>query len=128
MASGFFTDITATVLSKTLDAAAARQKSIANNISNVETPGYKRCYVSFEAELKRVLDRKDGHGVREGLQNLTPTTEIDAMSPSRSDGNNVNIDVEISDLAKTSLKYRAAAILLESKSGMLRAAITEGKK
>jgi flagellar basal-body rod protein FlgB len=126
--SEFFTDVAATVLSKTLDAAAARQKSIANNIANVETPGYKRCRVSFEEELKRVLDRKDGHDVREGLKSLTPTTEIDALSPSRPDGNNVNIDVEVSDLAKTSLKYRAAAILLESKTGMLRAAISEGKK
>ena len=41
--------------------------------------------------------------------------------------NNVNIDVEISDLAKASLKYKAAATLLENKIGMLRSAIKEGK-
>ena len=128
MASEFFTDITATVLSKTLDATAARQKTIANNIANVETPGYKRCYVSFEQELQRVLDRKNGHEMRQALRTLTPTSEVDTVSPSRADGNNVNIDAEISDLAKTSLKYRAAAVLLEGKSAMLRAAITEGKR
>lgn len=128
MASESFTDITATALSKTLDASAARQKTIANNIANVETPGYKRRCVSFEEELKRVLDRKNPNQVREGLRSLTPTTEIDALSPSRADGNNVNIDVEISDLAKTSLKYRAAAVLLGGKTGMLRAAISEGKR
>lgn len=128
MASEFFTDITSTTLSKTLDATAARQKSIANNIANVETPGYKRCYVSFEEELKRVLDRKDSGEVREALRTLTPTEQIDVISPSRPDGNNVNIDAEISDLARTSLKYKAAAVLLEGKSSMLRAAISEGKR
>lgn len=128
MASEFFTDIASTVLSKTLDLAAARQKTIANNIANVETPGFKRSYVSFEEELKRVIDQKSGHAVRKGLRELTPITQIDMVSPSRPDGNNVSIDAEISDMAKTSLKYKAATTLLEQKGAMLRAAITEGKR
>lgn len=128
MASEFFTDIASTVLSKTLDAAAARQKTIANNIANVETPGYKRQYVSFEEELRLVLERKSGHEIRQGLRNLTPAVQTDTASPSRPDGNNVNIDTEISDLAQVSLKYKAAATLLEDKIGMLRSAIMEGKK
>lgn len=128
MASEFFTDIASTVLSKTLDASAARQKTIANNIANVETPGYKRSYVSFEDELQRVLGQQSVHSVREGLRNLTPVAQIDTTSPARADGNNVSIDTEISDLAKTSLKYKATTTLLEDKIGMLRAAITEGKK
>lgn len=128
MASEFFTDIASTVLSKTLDAASARQKTIANNIANVETPGFKRGYVSFEEELKRVIDMKSGQAVREGLRNLTPLSQIDSASPSKPDGNNVSIDAEISDLAKTSLKYKAATTLLELKGAMLRAAVTEGKR
>ena len=127
MASEFFTDIASTVLSKTLDVAAARQKTIANNIANVETPGYKRQYVSFEEELRLVLERKNGHQIREGLRDLSPSVRTDVVSPSRPGGNNVNIDVEISDLAKVSLKYKAAATLLELKSGMLRSAINGGK-
>ena len=128
MATEFFSDIASTALSKTLDAAAARQKTIANNIANVETPGYKRQYVSFEEELKLVLDGKSGHDVREGLQSLEPTVKTDTVSASRPDGNNVNIDAEIADLAKVSLKYRAAATLLENKIGMLLSAITGGAK
>jgi len=127
LASEFFTDIASTVLSKTLDVAAARQKTIANNIANVETPGYKRQYVSFEEELRLVLERKNGHQIREGLRDLSPSVRTDVVSPSRPGGNNVNIDVEISDLAKVSLKYKAAATLLELKSGMLRSAINGGK-
>lgn len=127
MASEFFNDIASTVLSKTLDAQASRQKAIANNIANVETPGYKRQYVSFEEELKLVLERKDGHKVREGLRDLVPRVLTDTVSASRPDGNNVNIDAEIADLAKVSLKYKAAATLLADKIAMLRNAIKEGK-
>lgn len=127
MTSEFFSDIASTVLSKTLDAQAARQKAIANNIANVETPGYKRQYVSFEEELRHVLERKGGHDVREGLRGLAPRLLTDSVSPSRPDGNNVNIDAEIADLAKVSLKYKAAATLLEDKIAMLRNAIKEGK-
>lgn len=128
MTSEIFPDITSAALAKTLDAAAARQKTIANNIANVETPGFKRGTVSFESELRRVLDASTESEIREGLQKLTPIQETDYQSPSRPNGNNVNIDAEISDLARTSLKYRAAATLLENKTGMLRAAISEGKK
>ena len=128
MASKFFSDIASTVLSKTLDAAAARQKAVANNIANVETPGYKRSYVSFESELKKVLQQPSGRDVRLGLKNLAPVSLLDLSSPAKPDGNNVNIDAEIADLAKTALKYKAATVLLEAKIGMLRSAITEGKR
>lgn len=128
MASGFFSDITSTVLSKTLDTAAARQKAIANNIANIETPGYKRSYVTFEDELKRVMDEKDGHAQRADLKRLAPLRHTDTYSPDGPNGNNVNIDAEVADLAKTSLTHKAATVLLEAKISMLRSAITEGKR
>ncbi|MHB9037039.1 MAG: flagellar basal body rod protein FlgB [Armatimonadota bacterium] len=128
MASEFFSDITSTVLSKTLDAAATRQKAIANNIANVETPGYKRSYVDFETELKRVMQNKRGHALREGVRDLSPVRQTDIVSPVKPDGNNVNIDAEIADLAKTQGWHKAATTLLEAKIGLLRTAITEGKR
>ncbi len=128
MASEFFSDIASSVLSKTLDAAAARQKVVANNIANVETPNYKRSYVSFESELKKIMQQPNGHDVRLGLKSLAPTCLLDVSSPAKPDGNNVNIDAEIADLAETALKYKAATVLLEAKIGMLRSAITEGKR
>lgn len=128
LAPDFLSDTAAIVLGKTLDATAARQKSIANNIANVETPGYKRSYVSFEEELRSALNRKDKREIQKALSELVPVRRNDVFSPARPDGNNVNIDAEIADLAKTSLKHRAATVLLEGKIAMLRAAITEGKK
>lgn len=128
MASEMFSDIASTVLSKTLDAAAARQKAIANNIANVETPGYKRSYVSFENELRSALEQSSRSSIRKGLSELTPTRKTDTVSPEQANGNNVSIDAEIADLAKTQLNHKAATVLLEAKIGMLRAAITEGKR
>ncbi len=121
-------DITASILAKALDATAARHKAIANNIANVETPGYKRMFVSFEDELRRALEENSNHRVRERLARLTPIQHIDWYSPSRPDGNNVCIDAEIADLVRNAMKQKALGVLLEGKIAMLRSAITEGKR
>ena len=128
MATDFISDITSTALAKTLDATASRQKAIANNIANIETPGCKRVYVSFENELKSVMEQGTRHSVRQGLKELMPVQRTDLVSPAKPDGNNVNIDAEIADLAKNVLKQKATTVLLEAKIAMLRAAITEGKR
>lgn len=128
MESDLFGDITCAVLAKTLDATAARQKAIANNIANVETPGYKRVYVSFEDELRRVIEGASRGETRRRLAELMPVQHVDTQSPSRPNGNNVNIDSEIADLAKNTLKQKAVAVLLEAKIAMLRSAIEEGRR
>ena len=43
------------VLTKAADASALRNKTIANNIANIDTPHYKRQDVSFETELRHAL-------------------------------------------------------------------------
>lgn len=128
MVSDFFSDIASTVLSKTLDTAAARQRTIANNIANVETPGFKRSEVSFEDQLRQVLESKSRSEVRKGLRDLSPLRRVDVASPSRPDGNNVNIDAEIAGLARVTLTNKAASVLLEAKIAMLRSAISEGRR
>lgn len=128
MARNLFTDITQMTLTRTLDATIARQKSIANNIANVETPGYKRVYVPFENELRSALDEQNSSSRMSQVKDLTPTRKTDYISQSKPDGNNVNIDAEMSDLAKNQLKNKAAMTLLQGKSAIMRAAISEGKK
>lgn len=123
----FFTDAASTALSKTLDAAASRQKTIANNIANVETPGYKRSYISFEDELRKIMNDKTGHERRKALKELAPVRRTDILSQSRPDGNNVNIDAEIADLAKNSIRYKATTTIMQVKGSMLRSAINGGR-
>ena len=50
------TDITFQVLEKALDGSSSRHRVLANNIANVNTPGFKRGEVSFQEELRRALD------------------------------------------------------------------------
>jgi flagellar basal body rod protein FlgB len=74
------------------------------------------------------MDQENSHSVRDGLKRLTPIRHTDYYSPDGPNGNNVNIDAEIADMAKTSLTNKAATVLLEAKISMLRAAISEGKR
>lgn len=99
------------VMDKAADAAWLRNDAIANNLANVDTPGYKREDVSFESELRRALTYNDYTTMDEKVKNLT----IDGIEPRtykdyngfsyRLDGNNVDPDTENVILAKNQLKY-----------------------
>ena len=127
MLSEFFTDKASITLSRALDGYAARNKVIANNIANAETPGFQRSEVHFEDDLREAFDTRGSASAKKKLAEVTPQVEVDTDSPARPDGNNVNIDQEIADLAKNSLSYRAATTLLELKGANLKYVITESK-
>ena len=104
------------VLDKAADGAWMRNQAIAHNIANVDTPGYKRQDVSFEAELKHALkaskyvslDEKFDHLNQNGLSRINPRTYSDYSGYSyRLDRNNVDIDTENVELASNQLKYNA---------------------
>ena len=119
MLTDLFTDKTGSALSRALDGYAVRQKAIANNIANVETPGFHRSEVVFETDLRTALEAS-GRSVQKQLADVSPTVQADTESPERPDGNNVNIDKEMADLAKNGLSYRAATTLLELKGSILK--------
>ena len=103
------------VLGSTADAAATRHDIISNNIANVNTPGYKRKDIRFETELKHAFAHSDKDSVDARVKNLdlealTPETYTDYAELSyRYDGNNVDIDFEMADLAKNQIYYNAMA-------------------
>ena len=86
-----------------LDVAALRHKVIAQNVANVNTPGYHRLEVSFEKELAKV---------------------VEGAGPERQDGNTVDIDREMGDLTKNGLLYQAAAQIVASKMASMKSAIS----
>lgn len=99
------------VLEKAADAAWLRNECIANNIANVDTPGYKRQDVDFESVLARELgcadsrnmDRRVG-SIKSHRLNVGAYTDASAYSY-RLDGNNVDIETENVYLAENQLKY-----------------------
>lgn len=97
------------VLDKALDASWTRNSVIANNIANVDTPGFKRQDVKFEEYLLNEVgytDDLDSEVARTDLDNLSAMTYTDYGNVSyRLDGNNVDIDTENAELAKNQIKY-----------------------
>lgn len=100
------------VLDKAADASWLRNDAIANNIANVDTPGYKRQDVAFESVLKKALGMNRYKSMDEKVADLRMNrlrvrTYTDYSNYSyRIDGNNVDIDNESSMLAENQLKYQ----------------------
>lgn len=91
------------LLQNGLSAYSLRQKAIANNIANLETEGYQRRVVSFEEQLAEAIDSNGGEpGQVEGV------LEIDKSADYFNGVNNVDVDLEMTDLARAQLNYRFA--------------------
>ncbi len=126
-------------LSFALDGLSMRQKATAHNIANVDTPGYKAHFVSFETQLQQALH---GDEATTFSLNITDTGHIDpsgATSKStaitvdhdnnqlRNDGNNVDIDLEMTNLAETTIRYQTLTQLAGMKLSLLKSIIREGR-
>lgn len=104
-------------LASILDAASLRHRVIAQNVANVNTPGYRRLAVAFSNDLAAAMGTPGG----------TPPQKARVVvedGPERVDGNTVDIDREMNDLTKNALLYQAAAQIVTSRIASLRAAIT----
>ncbi len=101
------------VLNKAADASWIRNEVIANNITNVSTPHYKRKDIKFEDYLKGEI-KKDMYGggdlnkrvANVDLTRLSTTIYTDQSELAyRLDGNNVDINTENANLAQNQIKY-----------------------
>lgn len=106
--------VTSTALSSALDALSIRQRAIAENISNVNTPGYHAKRVSFENELTSAVERGSG-SVEAVVQR--------SLEPTRLNGNNVNLDTETMSNIDTVLRYQFAAQALSGQASSITKAI-----
>ncbi len=116
----FFRDSTLLVLSKALDALSLRHEVTANNIANVNTPGFKAKSVRFEDQLKAAISRGDPGSCR-------PTIEEDPLQV-RLDGGSVDIDLEMARLAETQVGYSAVSRLVSERFSLLKYVISEGRR
>ncbi|HEX3000569.1 MAG TPA: flagellar basal body rod protein FlgB [Armatimonadota bacterium] len=121
-------DSTGQALARSLDVAALRQRVIAHNIANIDTPGFKRSTVHFEDDLAEALNADLSVDERETrIGDLNPRVER-VESSLRIDGNNVDIDLEAAELSENSLRYEALTRLVAERGRMMRSAINEGKR
>ncbi|MBR4026539.1 MAG: flagellar basal body rod protein FlgB [Lachnospiraceae bacterium] len=114
------------ILDKAADASWTRESLIANNIANVDTPGYKRQDIDFQSALKNELGRYkytslDAKVERADLRRLNPEIYTDAPGYSyRLDENNVDIDTEQVELASEQIKYQALTTSITSEFERIR--------
>ena len=148
MSFGLFNDPTSKALHTALSGLQQRQQAIANNIANVDTPDYKAKAVSFEETLQSELaaparnqpsqvlsiglTTTDPHHIPIHPQVRTfeakPVTSLSTEGTMRNDGNNVDVEREMTKLAETQITYNALGQMTSAKLGVLRTAINEGRR
>jgi flagellar basal-body rod protein FlgB len=128
MPDDMISDVSIAALVKTLEGAALRHRTLANNIANAETPGFTRSDVAFHDRLRMAVDRAEALGSTTPIEAVQPQVKTDQQSPARADGNNVDIEREMGELAKNTLEYESAARTLTIKLAMIRSAINEGRR
>lgn len=97
-----------------MDLLSARQKLVASNIANADTPGYRTRDLDFQSEFQSAMG------------GATHPIEVGDL-PVKNDGNNVSIDREARLLAENALRFQMAANLLRGEVRAVRSAIQEGR-
>ncbi len=110
------TDATMSTLHAALTGLQQRQRVTADNIANIQTPGYLASRTDFESVLKGEL--ADGRVPVIGTSAVTQSGD-----PTRMDGNNVNLDTETTIATETGLRYQLALNALDGKYALLRSAL-----
>ena len=114
-----FDDVSMSALRVAASGLAARQKAIAGNIANIETPGYLARKVQFESALNSAVSA----GISpEQVQ----ATEASSLEPTRLNGNNVNLDHESLAHIDTTMRYQLTMRALDGKYSALRDVIRGG--
>jgi flagellar basal-body rod protein FlgB len=125
------------LLTTALDGLSARQRTIADNVANVDTPQFKASRVSFESALKQAIGTEDQplamfkvkdavSGPGDAPAEIKPTVTVESESSRRNDGNNVDVDREMLDLTDTNMRFNAVIQTMSSKLQILRYAINGG--
>ncbi|MCM3717165.1 flagellar basal body rod protein FlgB [Fictibacillus phosphorivorans] len=117
-------------LEMALDGSALKQKTISNNLANVDTPGYKAKETVFKQEFKKSLN-----AYRTNQHHFTFSTD---KSPSifvkeqngttmNHNGNNVDVDKEMTELAKNQLYYQTLVQRINGKFNTIKMVVKGGR-
>ncbi len=108
------------VLQRTMDVSLLRREVISNNIANAETPNFKRTDVTFESTLTKALASENQNSFKMTMtderhipsdrtvdyRTVKPRRVLDFTTQSDSNGNNVDIEVEMMDVVKNQMRYQ----------------------
>jgi flagellar basal-body rod protein FlgB len=111
-------DTTQIGLERALSGSSLRQQAIAENIANVNTPGYRRKDVDFASALHQAWNAGES-----GVDSVRPTTVTDNSTVMRADGSSVDIDTEAAEQAKNGLTYEAVSQVMKTRISIIKTAI-----
>ena len=97
-----------------MDLQSARQKLVASNIANADTPGYQTRDIDFQSEFLNATG-------------AAPRVRDVGGLPVKNDGNNVSLDREARLLSENALRFQLASQLMKTQIREIRSAIQEGK-
>lgn len=129
MSDSLFSDIAMRTSRAALDGLSLRQQAISRNLANVDTPGYQAATVNFEDTLKHFV-QQDGslpmettHGAHLTSPSHDEARFAFALRPGgsfRADQNNVDPDVEMTDMSETGIQYQAVSQAISQKLLLLK--------
>ena len=109
-------DVTTTALHAALSGLAERSRVTADNIANINTPGFLAGRTDFESALKNSLSSGEAPQVSGG-------SVARSLEPTNTNGNNVNLDDETVIATETGLRYQLALNALDGKYNVLRTSL-----
>ncbi|MDH5669464.1 MAG: flagellar basal body rod protein FlgB [Nitrospira sp.] len=132
-------DRTMQLLQRSLDLRSARQRVIASNLANEETPGYRASELNFMDQLRSAQHgrppivltatqpRHIGVQGPQGMQAVTGRLSEVPAGDLPLDANSVNLELEMAKLSDNAMQYNAAASIMAIRFRQLLGAIREGR-
>jgi len=107
------------ILHRSMDTSMLRQDVIADNIANADTPNFKRSFINFESRLRAALESEGSGGMQAAMthkrhipfqqpidyRSVQPNRQLDYLTTSDNNGNNVDIEEESMNFLNNQLLY-----------------------
>jgi flagellar basal-body rod protein FlgB len=115
--NGPLSDLATNALYEAMQGLWAQQQAVANNVANVDTPGYQAKDVSFESSLSQAIAAGDPSQMQVSVTTST--------APDQQDGNNVNLADQMTQGEKASMQFQTMVDAMNAKFQLLSTAIRE---
>ncbi len=107
------------VIEAGIKAEGLRQRAIANNVANLQTPEYRRFDVQFKELLAKALGSSGGADLSEIQAQLYQPKNTTV----KSNGNDISLEFEVGEMVKNSLRHKAYIRILQKKYRQLELAM-----
>ena len=118
-------------LQKSLDLTFRRNQAISSNIANAETPGYRAVDLNFGQELEKAFGSQKQQLIKTDTKHMDISSNSgshltpDFSGATKEDGNNVDLDIQMGQLAFNKSRYTQAASMIRRQFSMISNAIRQ---